>query len=80
MQALATIFYLYIIFNWLFFIGLCFKLDIFVVEELDLYEWNCGQESYKMHSLETKLGKYVLQTLQNRNIWANMSCNRSKVE
>jgi undecaprenyl pyrophosphate phosphatase UppP len=39
-------------FNQRIVVALC----IFLVLMLDLYEWNSGQESYKIHSSETKLG------------------------
>ena len=75
--------------------GLRLKLEISVVERLDLYEWNCGQELYKMQSfaanfgricparvqkLKKSSGKYVLQKFKNRkNLRANMSCQSLKV-
>jgi hypothetical protein len=61
------------------------RLCIFLVEKFDLYEWNYGQEYYKIYSSETKLehicptnswkserieGKSVLQ---NRKIIVRLS-------
>jgi hypothetical protein len=41
-------------------------LWIFVVERLDLYEWNCGQEYYKIELIGNEVkGKYVLQRFKN---------------
>jgi hypothetical protein len=36
--------------------GVVVKMCIFVVDQLNLYEWNCGQECYKMHPSESKFG------------------------
>jgi hypothetical protein len=41
-------------------------LWIFGVERLDLYEWNGGQEYYKIEIIGNEVkGKYVLQRFQN---------------
>jgi hypothetical protein len=45
----------------------CEGFEIFVVDMLDLYEWDCGQEKCKIHSSEPKFG-------------ANRSYQCSKVE
>jgi hypothetical protein len=35
----------------------CDGFEIFVVVKLDLYEWILGQEMWKRHSSESKLGR-----------------------
>jgi hypothetical protein len=61
--------------------GVVVKLCIFVVDQLDLYEWNCGQEQYKIYTSESKFGKYVLQSFKSRmELRANMPCKSSKIE
>jgi hypothetical protein len=63
----SVIFYIYIIFNWLFFNKLRFELWVLVVVKLDLYEWRLGQK--------------VLQNLFICDgLRANMSCKGSKIE
>jgi hypothetical protein len=45
----------------------CNGFEIFLVEKLDLYEWNCGQEPYKTQSSESKWGHVCPANVPNWN-------------